>query len=124
MKLYTVLIRRDAQTITPATVPEHEVALLQTVHGEENIQNVDGKPICNHPLTDADLAGEAPTPDDEFGRLASKYGANEKGDLIVESVYGKKASKGLEKAMAAAVKPEKRGKQAEGKSADAKQDAE
>lgn len=99
MKLYNCIIRRDAQTITPVTIPEHEVALLQLIHGEENVQNADGKPIVSHPLTDADFAGECKDSDDEFGRLATKYGSDEKGELIVEQVYGKRATKGLEKVM-------------------------
>lgn len=99
MNLYHVIIRRDAQTITPVTVPEHEIALLQSIHGEENVQNGDGKPIVNHPLTDADLAGECKDSEDEFGRLATKYGDDDKGELIVEQVYGKRAIKGLERAM-------------------------
>lgn len=107
MKLYNVSIRRDAHTTTPVTVAEHEVAILQTIHGAENVHNADGKRIDEHPLTDAYAAGEVKESEDEFARLASKYGADDKGELFVEQVYGKKATKGLEKAMAEIAKAAK-----------------
>lgn len=102
MKLFNVIIRRDSQTITPVTIPEHEVALLQAIHGEDNVHNADGKRIADVPLSDADLAGECADPEDEFGRLASKYGSAASGELVVEQVFGKKASKGLDNAMKSA----------------------
>lgn len=104
MKLYSLIIRRDANTMTPVAVPEHEIALLQTVHGEENIQTVEGRVVDLAKLGEADVAGEIAETEDEFARLASKYGADEKGELFVEQVYGKKATKGLEKAMAEVAK--------------------
>lgn len=90
-------IRRDANTITPVTVRPHEVAILQTIHGEENVQNIDGQVLDLKALEPVDIAGEVPASDDEFNRLASKYGGGE-GGLLVEQVYGKKAAGGLDAA--------------------------
>lgn len=39
--LYEILIRRDAHTITPVTVPDYEVPLIQELFGTENVQNAD-----------------------------------------------------------------------------------
>ncbi|SSW64323.1 hypothetical protein AVE30378_01025 [Achromobacter veterisilvae] len=90
-------IRRDANTITPVTVRPHEVAILQTIHGEENVQNVDGLVLDLKSLEAVDVAGEVPASEDEFNRLASKYGGNEEG-LVVEQVYGKRAAGNLDTA--------------------------
>lgn len=90
-------IRRDANTITPVTVRPHEVAILQTIHGEENVQSVDGQVLDLKALEPVDVAGEVPASEDEFNRLASKYGGNEEG-LIVEQVYGKRAAGNLDAA--------------------------
>lgn len=98
LKLYAVQVRRDAHTITPLTVPEHEVGVLQSVFGEENVQNLRGQPIEANPLGAGDVVGERDFTG-EFERLASKYGSDEKGELVVEAVFGKKASKGLERRM-------------------------
>lgn len=93
-----VTIRRDAHTITPVTVFPHEVAILQTIFGQESIQNKDGKLLDLKGLTEADIAGEVALPENEFERLAAKYGSNE-GGLLVEQVYGKLASGNLEAAI-------------------------
>jgi len=90
-----VTIRRDAHTITPVAVFLHEVAILQTIFGQESIQNKDGKLLDLKSLTEADIAGEVALAENEFERLAAKYGANEDG-LLVEQVYGKQASGNLE----------------------------
>ncbi|CUJ80805.1 MAG: hypothetical protein J0I68_30885 [Achromobacter sp.] len=90
-------IRRDANTITPVTVRPHEVAILQTIHGEENVQNVDGQVLDLKALEAVDVAGEVPASEDEFNRLTSKYGGNEEG-LLVEQVYGKRAAGNLDAA--------------------------
>lgn len=102
LPIYTVLIRRDAHTTTAVTVPEHEIAILQTIHGEEHVHNARHQSLKDTSLTDEDVAGEREF-EGEFERLAAKYGANDDG-LIVEQVFGKKAAKGLETAMAAAAK--------------------
>ena len=93
MKLFPVKIRRDAHTTTPVDIPEHEVPIVQEIFGEENVQTADGLSIAEYGLGES--SGEAPDQEDEFGRLSAKYGTE-----AVEAVYGKKASKGLETAMA------------------------
>jgi hypothetical protein len=84
--IFHVTVRRDANTITPVTVPDYEVAMLQTVFGEDNIVK-------------GDQAGVFESRADEFDRLAHKYGVNTEGELVVESVFGKKAAGGLEAAI-------------------------
>ena len=70
--LYEILIRRDAHTITPVTVPDYEVPLIQELFGTENVQNADkvradeagiGSPI-----------GSFKASDDEYERFCVKYG--------------------------------------------------
>ena len=104
--LYEILIRRDAHTITPVTVPDYEVPLIQELFGTENVQNADkvradeagiGSPI-----------GSFKASDDEYVRFCVKYGVE-----LVEMVYGKKGSKALEKAMGETkAKPSAKGKPA------------
>jgi hypothetical protein len=96
--IYHIRIRRDAHTTTPVQVPAHEVALLQTIFGEENVHNLRGQPVIEAGMADEDLAGSFEATGEEFERLAAKYGGNEEG-LYVEQVYGKKAGKGLENAL-------------------------
>ena len=93
-----VTIRRDAHTITPVMVFPHEVAILQTIFGQESIQNKDGKLLDLKNLTEADIAGEVSLSENEFERLTAKYGGNEDGPLV-EQVYGKQASGNLEAAI-------------------------
>lgn len=87
VRVLQVTVRRDAHTITPTTASEHEIAILQTVFGEE------------HVLV-GDAVGQIEVGDGEFDRLAAKYGGNEEG-LLVEQVFGKRASRGLENAIKA-----------------------
>lgn len=102
--IYSLHVRRDAHTTTPVTVPEYEVPVLQELFGIENVHNADGKRVDDNGIGEA--AGSFEASDDEFGRLSAKYGSE-----MIESVYGKKASKGLETAMAAlAAKSAKKGK--------------
>jgi hypothetical protein len=101
MKIYHIKLRRDAHTTTPLEAPEHEIAVLQSIFGEENVHNLDGKRIDEVGLTDADVAAEMQRDAaGEFDRLAARYGGNDDG-LFVEQVFGKRASRGLEKAMEA-----------------------
>ncbi|MBX9959477.1 MAG: hypothetical protein K2Y15_05015 [Burkholderiaceae bacterium] len=69
--LLNVTIRRDANTITPVTVPPYELSLLRQMFGKENV-------------TEGDQAGvievDAST---EHERLSAKYGAAK-----VSKVYG------------------------------------
>lgn len=96
MKIYSLRIRRDANTVTPIEVPEHEVPILQSIYGEESIHNIDGKRIDEVGLASADVVADVERdPSTEFDRLAARYGGNDDG-LIVEQIYGKKAARGLE----------------------------
>lgn len=104
--LYEILIRRDAHTITPVTIPEYELPIVQELFGTENVQNADkvradeagiGSPV-----------GSFKASDDEYERFCVKYGIE-----LVEMVYGKKGSKALEKAMGEMkAKPVAKGRQA------------
>ena len=40
--IYTVLVRRDAHTTTPATIPEYELPLMQEIFGKENVYDFSG----------------------------------------------------------------------------------
>ncbi|CAL62412.1 Hypothetical protein HEAR2279 [Herminiimonas arsenicoxydans] len=97
MKLFAFKIRRDAHTTTPVDIPEHELPIVQELFGEENVQTADGRSVEEFGI--GEPSGEVPDPEDEFSRLSAKYGSE-----AVEEVYGKKASKGLETAMAATKK--------------------
>jgi hypothetical protein len=106
--IYSVLVRRDAHTTTPVTIPVYEVPILQIIFGEENIQNAIGRPLVGDvQLTEADAVGTYEPPNDEFERLARKYGGDE-GGLYVEQAHGKKAAKGLAAAIEKAGKPQAR----------------
>ncbi|MBK5570104.1 hypothetical protein [Ensifer sp. SSB1] len=108
LSIFSVVVRRDASTSTPVEVPEHEIAMLQTIFGEEHVHNTRHQSIADAGLTDDDAVGEGEFGEGEFDRLAAKYGGNDEG-LLVEQVFGKKATKGLEAAMAATGKPKKKG---------------
>jgi hypothetical protein len=98
--IYHVQVRRDPHTTTPTHVPEHEIAVLQTIFGEENIQNLHGKPIGGDEGAGLpEPIGELRNGEDEFSRLSAKYGADDKGNLWVQQVFGTKASRGLENAI-------------------------
>lgn len=70
--LLLVTIRRDANTITPITVPAHELPMLRNMHGKENVTQAD-EPVGT---VEVDPAGE-------YERLSAKYGAGK-----VAKVYG------------------------------------
>lgn len=99
--VFRVNVRRDAHTTTPVEVPLHEIPILQTVFGEENVNHPAGGTVADNKLEDSDSIGTMAVMDGEFDRLAAKYGGNDDG-LMVEQVYGKKAVGGLDKAIAAA----------------------
>ena len=104
--LFEIRIRRDAHTITPVTVPEYEVPVLQELFGVENVQNAEGKRADENGIGSPVASFKAS--DDEYERFCVKYGVE-----LVELVYGKKGSKALEKAMAdTKAKPTAKGKQA------------
>lgn len=70
--LLAVTIRRDANTITPITVPAHELPILRNMFGKENVVQAD-----EHAGTvEVDPAGE-------YERLSAKYGGGK-----VAKVYG------------------------------------
>lgn len=96
--LITVKVRRDAHTTTPATVRPHEIAILKTIFGEENVHTVDGKVFDVKNFKPEDVIGSVPMGEDEFARLAAKYGGDEKGSFV-EQVYGTKASGNLDAAI-------------------------
>ena len=102
--LYAIRIRRDAHTITPVTVPEYELPLLQELFGVENVQNADKKRVDEAGI--GSPAGSFKASDDEYGRFCAKYGVE-----LVEQVYGKRGSHAFEKALAdACTKPVAKGK--------------
>jgi len=69
--LLTVTIRRDANTITPVTVPPYELTMLRQIFGKENV--TEGEQIG---VYQADPKGE-------YERLGAKYGKAK-----VSKVYG------------------------------------
>ena len=80
VNLYTILVKKDAYTIAPTTVPEYEIPLLQHIAGEENVTNVDGKLIDKFGEGDPVSTFDA---DDEVNRLYAKYGRE-----LIAAVYG------------------------------------
>ena len=62
VELLEVVVRRDAQTITPITVPEYEIPVLRNLFGKENITVNDA--VCT---IEIDAEGE-------YERLCAKYG--------------------------------------------------
>ena len=71
MQVITVLIRKDAHTTTPDYVFEHEIKILKSIFGTENVYVKDK----SH---DAELNSE-----NEYERLVNKYGPEP-----VSNVYG------------------------------------
>lgn len=69
--LIEVTIRRDAQTITPVTIPPHEQTILRAIFGKENV--VEGEQVGEVELD----------PAEEHSRLSAKYGAQR-----VAKIYG------------------------------------
>lgn len=70
--LLAVTIRRDANTITPTTVPAHELPMLRNMHGKENVTQAD------EPAGTVEI-----DPSAEYERLSAKYGEGK-----VAKVYG------------------------------------
>lgn len=98
-----VMVRRDANTITPVAVPPYELTMLRQMFGKEN---VNGDKVAGHIEVD---------PASEFERLSAKYGAQK-----VIKVYGDDGGERLaELVEKAAVKATKAGgKKAEGDKAE------
>lgn len=62
VELHSVTVRRDAQTITPVTVPEYEIPVLKNLFGKENI-------TVNEVLRTIEIE-----PEGEYERLCAKFG--------------------------------------------------
>ncbi|MCB4358427.1 hypothetical protein [Quatrionicoccus australiensis] len=73
-----VLVRRDMAEIIGATVFAHEVDILRDVHGDSNIEELEGEfePVEIDPA-------------EEFDRLVNVYGRNDEGQIYVERVIGR-----------------------------------
>lgn len=71
LPLIQLTVRRDANTITPVTVPPHEVTILRSIFGKENVVEVD-----EVGAVDLDVS-------EEHARLSAKYGSER-----VERIYG------------------------------------
>lgn len=86
-----VMIRRDANTITPVAVPPYELTMLRQMFGKENVV---GDKVAGYIEVD---------PTGEFERLSAKYGAQK-----VIKVYGDDGGERLaEQVEKAAVKAQK-----------------
>lgn len=96
--LYTIHVRRDAHTLTPVFVPEYEITLLQALFGSENVLNASNTRADENGI--GDIAGEFKAGEDEYARLAIKYG-----EELIEQVYGKRLTRTLDTAIEAARKP-------------------
>lgn len=98
--LVEVMLRRDAHTIAPVTVPPYELTMLRQMFGKEN---VNGDKTVGQ--IEVDPAGE-------FERLSAKYG-----QAKVVKVYGDDGGERLtelvEKAAAKPAKPAKEAKEAQ-----------
>ena len=80
--LYSILIRRDAHTTTPVTIPEYELPILQDIFGAENVHDAEGRRVDEKGPGKA--IGQFRPSDDEYERFCAKYGAER-----VEQVFGK-----------------------------------
>lgn len=80
--LYEICIRRDAHTVTPVTVPEYEVPLLQEIFGVENVLNREKKRVDENGPGCPE--GQFQPSGDEYERFCAKYGVE-----LVELVFGK-----------------------------------
>ncbi len=64
-------VRRDANTITPVSVPQHEATILRSIFGKENV------------IEHGDAGTVKLDAAEEHARLCAKYG-----DPVVEGIYG------------------------------------
>jgi hypothetical protein len=70
--LVSALISRDAMTRLPVDIPAHEVEIVKTVFGEDNVQ-----------VTNEDAGSVELEASEEGQRLVAKYG-----DVAVVKVFG------------------------------------
>lgn len=96
--IYTVLVRRDAHTTTPATIPEYELPLLQEIFGKENVHNAEGKRIDEQGIGSS--VGQYEPSGDEYERFCAKYGVE-----LVEGVFGKSKAELTKQVAEASKKP-------------------
>lgn len=83
----TVMVTRDPMTILPATVPVHELPIMQAVFGEDNVNPVDS---AKPGVVELDVDGEAT-------RLENKYGPE-----ALEKAHGRNYKTGISRALAEA----------------------
>lgn len=69
--LLSVTVRRDANTITPVTVPPHELTILRSIFGKENVQEGEQAGTVELDATE------------EYARMGAKYGSQR-----VAKIYG------------------------------------
>ena len=77
LRSFRVKIVKDAVMSIDVRVPEHEIAILETLHGVDNVE-VDeetGKPLTINA-----------TAEEEYGRLETRYGRS--GQEALQAVYG------------------------------------
>ena len=96
--IYTVLVRRDAHTTTPATIPEYELPLMQEIFGKENVHNAEGKRVDEQGIGSS--VGQYEPSDDEYERFCAKYGVE-----LVEGVFGKSKTELTKQVAEASKKP-------------------
>lgn len=90
--LIQVTIRRDANTITPVTVPPYEMTILRNMFGKENV-------------TEGEVVGEIEVnPAGEHERLSAKYGF-EKVAKVYGDDDGERLTEQVEKAASGKSKP-------------------
>lgn len=75
---HVVTVTNDPATKVPTEVYEHEVPVLEAIHGIGNVEIVDGK--------SEEVEVVEFTPEAEFDRMLRKYGTKNEGK--VRSVYG------------------------------------
>jgi hypothetical protein len=86
-----VLITRDPMTILPAVLPKHELPILHSIFGEDNVQVLDDQSDADP--VELDSEGETT-------RLENKYGPSK-----LEETHGKAYKSAITQAMQANVVP-------------------
>lgn len=84
VKTISLHVKSSSSTLTPIDVPAHERAILENIHGEENMYD---QPSSGE-LVELDVKTE-------YQRLCSKYS-----DQVVGEIFGGQGSAALKQAMA------------------------
>lgn len=92
--LLNVLVRKDASTIIPVSVPEYEVSVIGEIFGPENVTEY------------SDRGSIEVDPESEYERLCNKYG-----EQAVKDIY-RSASGMTSIVLESAQKDQKKGKKA------------